>query len=267
MDGLTKIFNYEGRQVRTVLVNNEPWFVAKDVCDILNHSNSRVAISRLDEDEKGVSKVYTPGGYQNMSVVNEFGLYSLVLTSNLPEAKQFKRWITHEVIPTIRKTGGYVANDELFVNTYLPFADEQTKLFFSATLETVRKQNEQIAIMKPKVEQHDRFISAENLQTLEQVGKTLGIGRNKLSAFLKAVGVFTQKGGSPIPYQRFINEGYFKVKQTPSRYYEFNNVQTYVTARGVSYIDKILIEHGGAEYINSMRLKDISRFPMKANLA
>lgn len=264
MDGLTKIFNYEGRQVRTVLVNNEPWFVAKDVCEILEITNPTMALQRLDNDERAK---FNLGRQGETNIVNEYGLYSLILGSRKPEAKQFKRWITHEVIPTIRKTGGYVANDELFVNTYLPFADEQTKLLFSATLETVRKQNEQIAIMKPKVEQHDRFISAENLQTLEQVGKTLGIGRNKLSAFLKAVGVFTQKGGSPIPYQRFINEGYFKVKQTPSRYYEFNNVQTYVTARGVSYIDKILIEHGGAEYINSMRLKDISRFPMKANLA
>jgi len=264
MDGLTKIFNYEGRQVRTVLVNNEPWFVAKDVCEILEITNPTMALQRLDNDERAK---FNLGRQGETNIVNEPGLYTLILGSRKPEAKQFKRWITHEVIPTIRKTGGYVANDELFVNTYLPFADEQTKLLFSATLETVRKQNEQIAIMKPKVEQHDRFISAENLQTLEQVGKTLGIGRNKLSAFLKAVGVFTRKGGSPIPYQRFINEGYFKVKQTPSKYYEFNNVQTYVTARGVSYIDKLLIEHGGAEYINSMRLKDISRFPMKANLA
>jgi len=264
MDGLTKIFNYEGRQVRTVLVNNEPWFVAKDVCEILEITNPTMALQRLDNDERAK---FNLGRQGETNIVNEPGLYTLILGSRKPEAKQFKRWITHEVIPTIRKTGGYVANDELFVNTYLPFADEQTKLLFSATLETVRKQNEQIAIMKPKVEQHDRFISAENLQTLEQVSKTLGIGRNKLSAFLKAAGVFTQKGGSPIPYQRFINEGYFKVKQTPSRYYEFNNVQTYVTARGVSYIDKLLIEHGGAEYINSMRLKDISRFPMKANLA
>ncbi|MED4535592.1 Bro-N domain-containing protein, partial [Heyndrickxia coagulans] len=108
-----QVFNFKQNEVRTVLKDGEPWFVAKDVCDILNHSNSRVAISRLDEDEKGVSKVYTPGGYQNMSVVNEFGLYSLVLTSNLPEAKQFKRWITHEVIPSIRKHGAYMTPETL----------------------------------------------------------------------------------------------------------------------------------------------------------
>jgi prophage antirepressor-like protein/mRNA-degrading endonuclease toxin of MazEF toxin-antitoxin module len=107
MNEIQKVFNYQGNQVRTVLKDGEPWFCAKDVCDILKHSNSRVAVDRLDEDEKGVSKVYTPGGIQDMTVVNEAGLYSLVLTSNLPEAKAFKRWITHEVIPQIRKTGSY----------------------------------------------------------------------------------------------------------------------------------------------------------------
>src|SRR5690554_3873496 len=111
MNQLTKIFN--GNQLRIINKDNQPWFVAKDVCDILKHSNSRVALSRLDEDEKGVSKVYTHGGYQQMSVINEFGLYSLVLTSNLPEAKKFKRWVTHEVIPSIRKHGAYMTPETI----------------------------------------------------------------------------------------------------------------------------------------------------------
>ncbi|MCY9153669.1 Bro-N domain-containing protein [Bacillus haynesii] len=108
MNELQKVFNYQDQQVRTVVKDNEPWFVAKDVCNVLNHSNHKVAVSRLDEDE--VSKVYLTdslGRNQKTTVVNEAGLYSLILTSNKPEAKQFKRWITHEVIPTIRKTGSY----------------------------------------------------------------------------------------------------------------------------------------------------------------
>lgn len=102
-------FNYHDKQVRTISKDGEPWFVAKDVCEILGHTNSRVAVERLDSDEKGVSKVYTLGGEQDMTVINESGLYSLVLTSNKPEAKEFKRWVTHEVIPSIRKTGQYIA--------------------------------------------------------------------------------------------------------------------------------------------------------------
>lgn len=94
-------------EVRTVLRDGEPWFVAKDVCDILGIANSRDAVSRLDEDEKGVGKADTLGGKQEVSIVNEFGLYQLTLRSNKPEAKQFKRWVTHDVLPTLRKQGYY----------------------------------------------------------------------------------------------------------------------------------------------------------------
>lgn len=104
---LPTLFNYEDQQLRTVTRDGEPWFVAKDVCDILELGNSRMALERLDDDEKGVSSIDTLGGTQEMQVINEPGLYSLVLGSRKPEAKIFKRWITHEVIPQIRKTGTY----------------------------------------------------------------------------------------------------------------------------------------------------------------
>jgi prophage antirepressor-like protein len=101
-------FNPSNQSVRVEVINNEPWFVAKDVCDVLNHSNSRVAIQMLDDDEKGVSKVYTLGGTQEMAIVNESGLYNLIFRSNKPEAKAFRKWVTSEVLPSIRKTGQYV---------------------------------------------------------------------------------------------------------------------------------------------------------------
>ena len=101
-----QIFNNEDfGQIRAKVVNDDIWWVAKDVCDILDYSNSRMAVKKLDNDEKGVSAIDTPGGKQEMVVINEFGLYNLVLSSNKPEARKFKRWITHEVIPSIRKTG------------------------------------------------------------------------------------------------------------------------------------------------------------------
>lgn len=102
------IFKFEESfTVRTVIKDNEPWFVAKDVCDVLGLTNSRVAVSPLDEDEKGVSKVYTPSGEQEMCVINESGLYALVIRSNKPNARKFRKWITSEVLPAIRKTGRY----------------------------------------------------------------------------------------------------------------------------------------------------------------
>lgn len=103
-----KIFeNSEFGAVRVVDVNGEPWFVARDVCECLELGNPRTSIALLDEDEKGVHTMDTPGGQQKMSIVSEAGLYSLILRSRKPEAKAFKRWITHEVLPSIRKTGGY----------------------------------------------------------------------------------------------------------------------------------------------------------------
>jgi prophage antirepressor-like protein len=110
MPNIIKVFQYEGRQIRTVTFENgDPGFIAKDVCDVLEIGNSRMALERLDDDEKGVISTDTPGGTQEMQAVTESGLYSLVLGSRKPEAKQFKRWITHEVLPAIRKTGQYIA--------------------------------------------------------------------------------------------------------------------------------------------------------------
>ncbi len=100
-------FDFEGQEVRVVWVGDEPWFVAVDVCRVLDHTNSRVALERLDEDEKGVSTVYTPGGPQQMAIINESGVYSLILTSRKPAAKRFKKWITSEVLPSIRRSGTY----------------------------------------------------------------------------------------------------------------------------------------------------------------
>lgn len=94
------------QEVRTVLIDGEAWFVAKDVCEVLGIGNTSQALSYLEDDERGVTTNDTPGGNQQVSIVNESGLYSLILRSRKPEAKLFKRWITHEVLPTIRKTGG-----------------------------------------------------------------------------------------------------------------------------------------------------------------
>ena len=104
-----------GRQSKTL--EGEPWFVAADVAKALGLGNSSMAVSKLDEDEKGISLIDTLGGEQKLGIVNESGLYSLVLSSRKPEAKAFKRWITHEVIPSIRKTGGYIAGQETIIPT------------------------------------------------------------------------------------------------------------------------------------------------------
>ena len=133
--------------------------MGKDVAVALGYKEPQKAIrTHVDDEDKGVSVLDTPGGKQNMPIVNESGLYSLVMSSKLPDARKFKRWVTHDILPTIRKTGGYVANDDLFISTYLPSADDATKLLFKTTLETMRNLNQQNERLKQEVEYKENVI-------------------------------------------------------------------------------------------------------------
>ncbi len=148
-------------EIRTVEINGEPWFVGKDVAMALGYSNTRDALSRHIDNEDKTSVVIPDSGsnYKSKTIlINESGLYSLILSSKLPSAKEFKRWVTSDILPTIRKTGGYVNNDDLFIDTYLPFADNQTKLLFSTTLATVRNQNNVIQ----KQREENKRLSEDN---------------------------------------------------------------------------------------------------------
>ena len=107
------IFKYEeSKLVRTLNLNGEPWFVLRDVCEVLGLGNSRMVADRLDEDEKGVSQIDTLGGVQNATIISESGLYNVILRSDKPEAKPFRKWVTAVVLPSIRKNGGYIAGQE-----------------------------------------------------------------------------------------------------------------------------------------------------------
>lgn len=230
MNQLQKLFEYQGNQVRTIIQNGEPWFVAKDVTEVLEIKNNRDALSRLDADEKDVALTDTPGGKQEMTIINEPGLYSLILGSRKPEAKQFKRWVTHEVIPTIRKTGGYVANDDLFIQTYLPHADEQTKTMFKATLATVRKQNEQIAVMQPKADYFDALVDRNLLTNFRDTAKELEVGQRQLiNWLLDNKYIYRDAKGKLKPYAQYVPD-LFKLKE-----WERNgkaDVQTLITPKG-----------------------------------
>jgi len=212
-----QIFNSDFGQVRTITRNGEPWFVAADVCAALEIVNSRDAMTRLDSDEKGVVSTDTLGGKQEVSIVNESGLYALVLGSRKPEAKAFKRWITHEVIPTIRKTGGYVANDELFVKTYLPNADEATAALFRSTLEAVRNLNAKIEADKPKVlfasaveTSHTSILVGELAKLIRQNG--VEIGQNRLFDWLRNNGYIMKRENIPTQYS--MERGLMEIRET-----------------------------------------------------
>lgn len=129
-------------QIRMVMVDDEPMFCLIDVCRALEIKNATDVAKRLDEDE--LTRLNLGGRAGESNFITESGLYAVIVRSDKPNARKFRKWVTSDVLPTIRKTGGYVNNDELFISTYLPYADENTKLIFSQTLKTVREQNETI---------------------------------------------------------------------------------------------------------------------------
>ena len=156
--------------LRTLTIDGEPWFVGKDVAEALGYNEPRSTISKkIAAEDRGVSKIATPSGTQQMTIINESGLYSLILSSKLESAKVFKHWVTSEVLPTIRKTGGYInqGQEDLFIDTYLPFLDENYKNLFKLNLQVIdqlngklRKQNIVIETQKQDIKDFQEALDA-----------------------------------------------------------------------------------------------------------
>ena len=174
MENKLMIFENEAfGKVRTLNLNGEPWFVAADVCKALELGNPSMTVERLDDDEKGISTIDTLGGKQRMAIINEPGLYSLVITSRKPEAKAFKRWITHEVIPAIRKHGAYMTKSVLEQVLENP---ELVLLMAQRMLEEQRKNEllqQELRLAKPKADFYDAFIHPECCTNLRATAKEL----------------------------------------------------------------------------------------------
>ena len=222
MNDLKVFENKEFGSIRTVQIDNEPYFVGKDVADILGYANPRKAIiDHVDEEDKtdGVTIRDSIGREQNPVCINESGLYSLILSSKLPTAKKFKRWVTAEVLPAIRKTGGYVSNEEMFINTYLPYADEQTVLMFRSQLEIIKSLNAKIETDKPKVlfadavdTSHTSILVGDLAKLISQNG--VDIGQKRLFQWLRDNGYLMKVGESRnMPTQRAMEQGLFEVKE------------------------------------------------------
>ena len=152
-----KIFNYNDMEVRTVERDGEPWFVLRDVCQVLEMTTPARVAERLDQDEKGVSLIHTPGGPQEMTIINESGLYNVILRSDKPEAKPFRKWVTSEVLPSIRKHGAYmtpetleaaILNPDTMIRLCTALKDEQDKRKALEAANSVLTVDNQI--MKPK---------------------------------------------------------------------------------------------------------------------
>ena len=169
--------------VRTLTVGDTHYFIGKDVAEVLGYKNPQEAIrEHVDEEDKGVSEILTPGGRQKMPIINESGLYSLILSSKLPAAKQFKHWVTSEVLPSIRKHGLY-AIDDIIANPDLAIAAFQAlkaeREANRALTETVAVQTQQIAEMQPKVSYYDKVLACKDLLPISKSVKTTGGQRRR----------------------------------------------------------------------------------------
>ena len=222
MNELQIFKSHEFGEIRTTVQNGEPWFVAADVCKALDIENNRKATNRLDDDEKNTVTLSDGNrGNPNTTIVNEAGLYSLVLGSRKPEAKAFKRWITHEVLPTIRKTGGYVNSAEAFIEHYLPNADESTRTMFRSQLKAIEDLNARIEADKPKVLFADAVSSSDTTILVGEMAKILkqngvDIGQKRFFEWLRQNGYLIKRKGSEwnMPTQRSMELGLFEIKES-----------------------------------------------------
>ena len=206
-------------KVRTTIIDGEPWFVGKDIAEALGYTNSRKAISdHVDEEDKGVTKCYTLGGRQSLVVVNESGMYSLVLGSKLPSAKKFKRWITSEVIPQIRKTGGYIPVKE---------EDDDSVIMARALLiaqKTIEEKDKQLkeskndnmvlkcenAKLKPKADYADKILLSSGTVTTTQIAKDYGMSAKMFNDLLHSLGIQYKVNGQWLLYSEYADKCYTK---------------------------------------------------------
>ena len=205
-----QIFNNDRfGQVRIVPVDGELMFVAKDVCDCLEITKYRDAISRLDSDERGSVKLDTPGGKQDIAAINEYGLYNLVLSSRKPEAKEFKRWITHDVIPAIRKTGSYsIVIPQTLPEALRAYADEVES--HNATKAIVAQQEQQIAEFKPVKDYVDKILSSKSCLAITQIAADYGLSAQELNKILHEAGLQRKVGDQWILYKQHMAKGFTK---------------------------------------------------------
>ena len=240
MENMITVFeNEEFGAVRTATINGEPWFVANDVCAILEID--RTQTRRLDDDEKGVYLIHTLGGDQKMSIVNEFGLYSLILRSRKSEAKSFRRWITHEVIPSIRKHGIYATTSMLRQFQENPELIRLVCERMLAEKDRADKLDKRVTELQPKADFFDAFVNPDDCTNIRTTAKELGVPERAFCRFLQDEGfLYRCPAGNLMPYNKPENEGLFIVRDFYSEY-GHHGTYTLITSMGKNLLRTMLI--------------------------
>lgn len=234
-----QIFNYQNNEVRTVEMNGEPWFVLKDVCEVLGLTDTGRTAERLDPDELTRTTLVSGGQNREMFVINESGLYNVILRSDKPEAKPFRKWVTSEVLPSIRKHGAYmtpetlqaaILNPDTMIQLCQQLKAEQDKnaaLTAANSQLTVDKQ-----IMQPKADYFDELVDRNLLTSFRETAKQLEIKEKVLIQFLlEKKYIYRDKKGNLMPYAEK-NNGLFEVKECFNEKTQWSGTQTLVTPKG-----------------------------------
>lgn len=238
-----KVFdNPEFGEIRTVDIDNEPWFVGKDVASILGYKDTVNALkAHVDDEDKRGWQITTPSGTQQMTIINESGLYALVLSSKLPTAKAFKRWITHDVIPSIRKHGAYmtpeklqeaILNPDMMIQLCQQLKDEQEKnTVLRAKNSALVVENQ---IMAPKADYFDELVDRNLLTNFTEAAKQLNIKRRTFISFLiDKKYLYRDKKGNLLPYASAKTAGLFEVKESMNEKTNWTGCQTLLTPKGM----------------------------------
>ena len=225
--------NPEFGAIRTVELDGEPWLVGKDVAAALGYKNPQEAIrAHVDDEDKGVSEILTPGGKQSVPIINESGLYSLVLSSKLPGAKTFRRWVTSEVLPSIRKTGGYIEGQN-----EMSEAELMAKALLVAHKQ-LKERDKALAEARPKVVYYDKLVSIDHLTGIRDCAKEFGLGQKEFVELLFEHGFCYRdktKSKNIRPYIQYVNDGLFVLKDFRTDA-DFAGVRTLITPKGKSVL-------------------------------
>lgn len=229
-------------EVRTLLIDNEPYFIGKDVAQVLGYTNPHKALrDHVDaEDTRTERFVHPLGGEQETKVINESGLYSLILKSKLPTAKQFKRWVTSEVLPTIRKHGVY-ATEELLDNPDV-LIEALQKLKAEREQRLVVEQR--VMELQPKASYYDVILQSKSLVSVSQIAKDYGLSAVKLNKLLNEWDIQYKQGGTWLLYQKYAEKGYTQSQTVEYNGGEGSRLHTKWTQKGRLFLHNLLTNHG-----------------------
>lgn len=221
MNDLMIFKNEEFGEIRSVEINNEPYFIGKDIAEVLGYERADNAIRKhVDEEDKLMHQISASGQNRNMIIINESGLYSLIMSSKLPNAKRFKRWVTSEVLPSIRKTGGYIAGEENMTEDELIL---KAMNVLNTKVENLKERNRQLEIdnekqnqligeLKPKADYTDRILQSKGTTKVNVIANDYGFSATAFNRKLKELGIQYKQGKDWLLYQKYRGKGYTQTK-------------------------------------------------------